>query len=132
MQQQLRREQGEAVLANVAGPIIRSHLEAGKHVLIDAVYVRAEYKALIRHCGERSSIVIATHAPFSVRAQRMLSRNERAYSATELRARDLHEVLNLNTGAAIALADFHVVNDGSLQDLHDNLTKIWNHISQAC
>lgn len=64
----------------------------------------------------------AKHGPDAAMKYRSFSRNDAA-------ARDKAEIENSKKGGPIAMADFTVVNEGTVSELKDNLNKIWRRIN---
>ncbi len=112
VRESLRTEFGMAAMALKSLPAIEASLAAGRDVLIDGLYSYAELKVLRKTLGNRLWL-IAIHARKSVRAKRLASRPLRPLTATEMVERDRREIDNVEKAEPIALADFHIVNDGS-------------------
>lgn len=120
VRESLRAEFGMAAMALKSLPSIEAALAAGRDVLIDGLYSYAELKVLREKLGERLRL-IAIHARKSVRAERLAARPVRPLTAEEMAERDRREIDNVEKAQPIALADFHVVNDGSEEMLADAL-----------
>ena len=120
VRESLRAEFGMAVMANKSLPAIDAAVAAGHDVLIDGLYSYAEYLVLREKFGDRLRL-IAVHARKDVRAARLAARPVRPLSAAEMAARDAHEVGAVDKAQPIVLADYHVVNDGSVDDLRAGL-----------
>ncbi len=121
VRESLRAEFGMAAMALKSLPAIEASLEAGRDVLIDGLYSYAELKVLREKLGDRLRL-IAIHARKSVRARRLAVRPVRPLTADEMADRDRREIDNVEKAQPIALADYHVVNDGSEEMLADALT----------
>ena len=120
VRESLRAEFGMAVMAVKSLPAIEAALTAGCDVLIDGLYSYAELKVLREKLGDRLRL-IAIHARKRVRAERLAARPARPLTADEMAERDRREVDNVEKAQPIALADYHVVNDGSEKMLADAL-----------
>lgn len=116
VRESLRAEFGMAAMAVKSLPAIEAALTAGRDVLIDGLYSYAEYRLLRERFGDALT-VIAVHARKTVRAARLAARAVRPLTAEEMAERDRREVDNVEKAQPIALADFHIVNDGSEVDL---------------
>ena len=68
--------------------------------------------------------MVAVVTQKSLRYKRVAKRAERPFNSTEIRERDRSEVENLEKGGPIAMADYYLLNDGSLSDLNENLRKV--------
>ena len=71
---------------------------------------------------------IAVVIPKSLRYESLARRPERPFTAAEIRERDLSEIERLQKGAPIAMADYYILNDGSLDDLYTHLKAILSEI----
>ena len=69
-------------------------------------------------------LVLAVHASPRVREQRLASRKVRALSPEETRSRTWSQIENLHQAGPIAVADFHLVNEGSLADLRASVSAV--------
>lgn len=121
VRERLRAVEGMQVMAVRSLPRIRAALSNGHRVCIDGLYSAAEWQLLARETG---LITLAVHAPRCVRKSRLASRSIRPLTGAELDSRDLAEVDRLDKAKPIALADVHVVNDGSLDVLRGRVGSI--------
>ncbi len=124
----LRVAEGMDVMASRSLPAIRAGLDAGLGVCIDGLYSGAEWELLAREVG---LVTLAVHAPRWLRKRRAANRPERPLAEPELDARDRAEVSNLDKATPIALADLHVVNDGSLDELRARLASLIEQLAPA-
>lgn len=122
VREDLRAEFGMAAMAHKSLPAIETALAAGRDVLIDGLYSYAEYKVLGDRFGAALNL-IAIHARKTTRVARLAVRPERPLTGDEMRLRDAREVDNLEKAQPIALADFHIVNDGSEAELRSSLAE---------
>ena len=128
MREDLRAQEGMAVMAKRKLPDIRAALDTHGKVLIDGIYSYSELKLLREEFGDALAI-IAIHASRAVRAERLAARPVRPLTRAEMDARDAAEVEALEKAPPIALADHHVVNDGTTADLSTGLTRIYERIA---
>jgi dephospho-CoA kinase len=128
VREDLRAREGMAVMARRKLPEIRAALERDGKVLIDGIYSYSELKELRSEFGDALAI-IAIHAARSVRAARLAARPVRPLTRAEMDRRDAAEVEALEKAQPIALADFHVVNDGSTGDLQAALARIYGAVA---
>ena len=114
----LRQEQGMAAYAKLNLPTIDSAL---KHhdVVIDGLYSWEEYTVLNTHYQE-DFFVVAVWASPGTRYVRLTARPDRRLPLEEATSRDKAEIENVNKGGPIAMADFTIINDASLDDLKKN------------
>lgn len=128
VREELRAREGMAVMAIRKLPEIRQALAAGGSVLIDGIYSYSELKHLRGEFGD-DLVIIAVHAARHVRAARLMARAVRPMTPAQMTARDAAEVETLEKAQPIALADYHVVNDGSQAELSVALGTIYARIS---
>ncbi|MFA5078534.1 MAG: AAA family ATPase [Dehalococcoidia bacterium] len=115
VREDLRKRHGMAAYAILNLPRIEAAL--GKSgVVIDGLYSWEEYKYLKEKLGGRLSIV-AVWAPPEVRYARLKGRAVRPLNPGQARARDYAEIENVNKGGPIAMADFTITNNGTLEAL---------------
>ncbi len=127
VREELRRDHGMAVMAERCLPEIRTALHGGSNALVDGLYSYSEYRLLKREFGE-GLILIAIHARKSLRAERLGRRPHRPLSFAEMEERDRREIEGLEKAPPICLADFHIVNDGSVSDLQRDLSGVLGEI----
>lgn len=103
-------------------------IEAGqKRIVLDGVYSWTEYK-ILKHEFPGELTFIAIVVPKKMRYKRVAIRPERPFNTQEIQERDRSEVENLEKGGPIAMADYYVLNDGSIKDMHEDLAKILEKI----
>ena len=111
----LRQERGMAAYAEMNIPRITSAL-AHANVVIDGLYSWEEYTFLKAHYGEDFCVVAVWVSP-KTRYARLASRSRRCLTSEEAVSRDIAEIENLNKGGPIALADYTIINESSLDEL---------------
>lgn len=126
--ERMRRDHGANYFMEKAIEQMRNLIEAGqKYIVLDGLYTWSEYKLLKREFpGELT--VIAIVAPRKLRHKRLSQRPERPFNAREANERDWSEIENLEKGGPIAIADDFIVNDGSLEDLHEKINAVINDV----
>lgn len=92
-------------------------------VVIDGLYSWEEYTFLKTHYGEDFYVVAAWASP-KTRYARLTARSNRRLTREEAASRDKVEVENINKGGPIAMADFTIINESSLEDLKKETKKI--------
>lgn len=130
-QQQFREEvrarEGNDFVVKRAIDEVHNLIKAGQHrVVLDGLYTWSEYK-ILKHEFPGQLSVIAVVTPKRLRYQRLAKRPERSMQPHEIDQRDWSEIENLEKGGPIAIADYFVINDGSLDDLHAKLETITQH-----
>lgn len=130
VREELRNKFGMDAIARLAKPQIDELLDANRSVCIDGLYSWSELRFLTgQHKMQISTI--AVHSPRQLRYERMAKRKVRPLSKTEVDLRDKLEIENLEKAQPIALADYHVVNDSGLSDLHHQLRSCALSISES-
>ncbi|MFA5766934.1 MAG: AAA family ATPase [Candidatus Paceibacterota bacterium] len=125
IREQLREEYGMPAFAILNIPKIDKLLE-DSNVVVDGLYSWSEYKVLKEKYGE-DMFVLAVFAPPKIRYERLEGRaveNDakqrfRGITREEAKARDYAEIENLEKGGPIAMADFTIINTGSVEDLKE-------------
>jgi dephospho-CoA kinase len=111
----LRREQGMAAYALLNRPRIDSALESSD-VVVDGLYSWEEY-TLLKDCYGDSLYVVAVWASPRTRYARLVARASRQLTASEADSRDRAEIENVNKGGPIAMADYTIINESSVEKL---------------
>ena len=113
IREELRAKLGMEAIAKLALPTIKQKLEEGEKVVIDGLYSLSEYLYLKEALNDKL-IVLAITAPKMVRYERLSKRPERPLSPEEAEKRDLDEIVKLEKAGPIALADYTILNDDTL------------------
>ena len=92
-------------------------------VVIDGLYSWEEYTFLKAHYGE-DFYVVAVWASPRTRYARLTDRSNRRLTLEEAASRDRTEIENTNKGGPIAIADFTILNESSLESLRRETGKI--------
>lgn len=111
----LRQKHGMSAYAQLNLPRIDSALEHS-NVVIDGLYSWEEYTFLKTYYGENFYVVAVWASP-KTRYTRLSGRANRRLSQEEAISRDWAEIENTNKGGPIAIADFTVINESSLENL---------------
>jgi dephospho-CoA kinase len=121
----LRERHGPAVLVKLNAETVIGHLKVGVPVLLDAIF-NLEELDLVRSIASSVPIhLISIIAPFNVRCERVKSRPDRPFTASELQARDKTELETLGTEKVLAAASNSIVNESSLEVYHE---KLWEFL----
>jgi len=116
VREQLRADYGMDAVARLAKGEIADILAAGERVVIDGVYSQAAIEYIKATLPESIS-TLAVHSRKSHRYKRMERRPVRPLTPGQLDERDIREIAALDKATPIALADFHLVNDGTIDEL---------------
>lgn len=115
VREELRREHGMAAYAKLNLPVIEDFLKRFD-VVIDGLYSWEEYKVLKEHFGESLSVWAVYSSPRK-RQERLSCRKVRPLTRDESISRDYAEIEHLDKGGPIAMADFTLVNESTLDEL---------------
>jgi dephospho-CoA kinase len=126
----LRKKHGMAAFALLNIPKIDELLKSS-NVVVDGLYSWSEYKVLKEKYGEMM-FMIAVYASPELRYKRLKNRSIeddreqrfRNFSEKEAKARDYAEIENIEKGGPIAMADFTIVNIGTIDQLKENVKNI--------
>ena len=129
VREDMRAEHGFAAVAHLALPEIHAALHAWKDILIDGLYSFSEW-VLLRDTFWEQFVTLAVHAPKQLRYERMEKREVRPFTQAEVDRRDFTEVSFIEKWGPIAVADWHIVNDGLLDELHEKVGKIFSQITK--
>ncbi len=122
VRQELRQQHGMGAYALLNQPRIDEFLKSDD-VVLDGLYSWAEYLLLRERYRGRFSVVAVWSSP-AMRYNRLARRKLRPLTTEEAAGRDRAEIENSDKGGPIAMADFTIVNDSSLDELHLQLQKI--------
>jgi dephospho-CoA kinase len=122
----LRKELGMAAFAIKMEPKIEKARETFDLFVLDGMYSWEEYLYVKEKFPDL--IILCIYASPQVRYTRLLNRPIRPLNRDEARSRDISEINNLNKGGPIAMADFLVKNEGSLDDLQVQLERVWREL----
>lgn len=126
--EEIREKEGKDFIVKRAIIEARNLIDAGqKRIILDGVYSWSEYKAL-KHEFPGEMTVVAIVTPKHLRKQRMANRPERPMTSEEVDQRDWAEIENIEKGGPIAIADYFIHNEGSLEKLHGEIDKVLEHI----
>jgi dephospho-CoA kinase len=118
----LRKNNNMDVYARLNLPRIESALKHAD-VVIDGLYSWEEYKFL-KDYYQDAFHVVAVYAPPGTRHRRLTTRANRALTPEEAIGRDREEIEDINKGGPIAMADFTIINESSLENLRDEVNKV--------
>lgn len=126
--EEIRAKEGKDYVAKQIIKQIHDLFNAGQHrIIADGLYTWTEYKALKKEFpGEFTVVAVVT--PKHIRHRRLLNRIIRPLTKTEADERDWAEIENLEKGGPIAIADHYIMNDSSLENLHEQIDKTLTEI----
>lgn len=127
VRQDLRAKLGMGAYAYLSIDRIREILEKHGVVLIDGLYSWAEYIMLRKaELAEISLITIISRR--KSRYHRLSIRDYRPLSEKEAEKRDFAEIEKLEKGGPIALCDYYITNDGSVEELEESIKNMANEL----
>jgi len=122
IRENIRKEHGMGAFAILNLPKFNKLLEQG-NLVADGLYSWTEYKILKKEYGNRMTVV-AILTPPKLRYSRLTARTvideqmrNRPISESEAQARDVAEIENIEKGGPIAMADYNITNNGTLEQL---------------
>jgi dephospho-CoA kinase len=123
----LRAREGKDFIAKSIISQINVLEKSGQHrIIADGIYSWTEYKTL-KSAFPGELIVVAIIASKHLRHRRLNVRPIRPLTDNEANQRDWAEIENLEKGGPIAIADYSIVNDSDLENLHDQIDQILDH-----
>jgi dephospho-CoA kinase len=120
--ERIRQEHGMAAYAKLSVPRIDNALKSS-NVVVDGLYSWEEYTYLKDYYRDKFMVVAVWSSPQD-RYQRLGSRRIRPLTSQEAASRDRAEIENLNKGGPICMADFTILNQGSMSDLKKQVERI--------
>lgn len=123
VREELRARDGMEVMAKRALPYLRNALKDHDLIVIDGLYSFSEYIMLLKEL-KAELIVIAIVSDRRVRYGRLASRVERPLTSAEAEQRDIAEIVNLEKGGPIAIADYTLLNNDSPAELNAALDAV--------
>lgn len=124
VREDLRRKYGMDAYMKLNIPKIRKLFKEHKVVVVDGMRSYQEY--VTAQTAFRKVFLLAIVADKELRYRRIKNRGTRA----NIRGakRDIQEVLNLNIGPTIALADKIIINNSTVKDLEDQLEEVYRQV----
>ena len=125
VREKIRSELGMGAYAKLALPKIKEALKNNEIVLVESLYSWDEYKIMKQKFSD-SFKVIAVYAPPDVRFRRLKKRKKERpiKNYKEFKIRDYSEIEGTDKGGPIAIADYMIINEGSIKNLHKNINDI--------
>jgi dephospho-CoA kinase len=117
-----RLKHGMDAYAKLSLPRIEAALKTS-NVVVDGLYSWEEYIYLKDRFGKDLGVVAVWSSPED-RYKRLGSRKIRPLTPEEAAGRDRAEIQNLNKGGPIAMADFTILNNASLEEMKQQVEKI--------
>lgn len=128
---ELRRSEGLGAIAKRCIPLIRARGRGKRAVIVDGIRGAAEVDEF-RRAFRDGFHLIAVLASEYIRYERVASRKraDDAMTLEKFREKDRRE-LSWGLGEAIALADFTILNEGTLEEFHKRAIQLFkNSVSE--
>lgn len=122
IRQQLRKDHGMSAYAKLSLSKI-DHLLKSVDVVVDGLYSWEEYTLLKSRYGDHFAVVAVWASP-EARYQRLRKRLVRPLTAEEAVSRDTAEIKDTNKGGPIAMSDFIIMNESSLEALERETKRV--------
>ena len=122
IRQQLRKEHGMSAYAKLSLTSIDNLLKS-VDVVVDGLYSWEEYKLLKSRYGDSFHMVAVWASP-ETRYERLSKRPIRPLTVEEAISRDIAEIENSNKGGPIAMANFTIINESSLEDMEKETQRV--------
>ena len=106
----------------------KSLISAGqKRIVLDGLYTWTEYKVLKKEFPGQMT-VLSVVVDKTIRHKRVAKRPERPFNAEEIQERDRSEIENLEKGGPIAMADYYLLNNASVEELEKEVDAVLKKI----
>lgn len=126
--EQWREREGKDVVVKKVVEEAKRLVAAGqRRIVLDGLYTWTEYR-ILKHEFPGEMTVVAIVAPKHLRYRRLAQRPERPFTHEQAEQRDWSEIENLEKGGPIAIADYFVHNDSTVDVLHERLDAVLEHV----
>ncbi|MBQ6486497.1 AAA family ATPase [Candidatus Saccharibacteria bacterium] len=107
---------------------VKNLISAGqKRIVLDGLYTWTEYKILKKEFPGKIT-VLSVVVDKNLRHGRVGKRAERPLNTEEIQERDRSEIENLEKGGPIAIADYYVLNNSTVEDLNNGVDEVLKKI----
>ncbi len=127
VREDLRAGHGSDVMAKLAEERIDEYIAQGSNVIIDGLYSFSEYSYLKKKYAHQL-VIIAVHAARKLRYQRLGIRKVRPLTPQQVDERDYFEIKNIEKAGPIAIADYHILNNGTTPELKSQVKIIFREL----
>lgn len=125
----IRETEGKDWVACQAITETKDLINAGqKRIVLDGLYSWTEYRAF-QHEFPGAVTLLAIVIPKAMRYERVSKRPDRPFDTQAIRERDYGEIENMEKGGPIAMADYFILNDGSVEDLQNHIKDVLKAIN---
>lgn len=124
VREDIRKQEGMGAYAVRMAPKVKELFgQDNQYVVADGLYSWSEYKIFKEEFGD-SAVIIAIAAARNERHSRLANRPERPMTDEEVTKREYAEIENIEKGGPIANADYTIVNDGTPEELIEQLSGV--------
>ena len=126
--EEIRRTEGKDWVVRQVIEEVKNLIAAGqRRIVLDGVYSWTEYRTLKREFpGCLTFVAVVVDKP--IRYKRVATRPGRAFDTAAIQERDRSEIENLEKGGPIAAADYYVLNNGEMGEMHQRIDEIFKEI----
>lgn len=126
--EKIREEEGKDWVVRQVIQETNNLINAGqKRIVLDGVYSWTEYK-ILKHEYPGELTFLAVVLPKKLRYKRVGMREVRPFNIEEITERDRTEIENIEKGGPIAAADYYVLNNGTVGELHEKVEEVLREI----
>ena len=100
-----------------------NNLKEEPNILVESLYSWDEYLEFKKEYGDIFKVLAVYSSP-DTRIKRLENRSVRPLTREEVNSRDYSQIENLRQAGPIARADFTVINEGKLEEMHDQIDNI--------
>ena len=122
MRESIRERLGMGAYAILNIPKIKELFQKGS-VIVESLYSWEEYLEMKKEFGD-SFKVLAIYASPELRISRLINRPIRPLNREDVISRDYSQIANLHQAGPIARADWTIVNEGTKEELQQNIDSI--------
>jgi len=126
IREELKEKYGLGYCANILLPEI---IESIKNypTVIESLYSWSEYKYLKTNITDL--YVLNVYATKNIRYGRIAKRSSRSLVLEQIMQRDISEIENLDKAGPIAYADYTIINNNCIDELHNNIDLFLNELT---
>lgn len=115
----VREKLGMAAVAIKLFPKIEKLQSKKNKIVLDGLYSWDEYIYLKEKLPNLNILCVYTRP--EIRYSRLVSRTERRFTRNEARERDITEIEDVQKGGPIAICDYLIKNESTMEELHKEL-----------
>lgn len=119
----IRKELGMEAVAVKMLPKIQKVLRANSNIVMDGLYSWEEYKYLQKFLPKL--FLLCVFARPSIRYNRLEKRVDRSFSKEDAIRRDITEIEQSHKAGPIAIANYLVKNESTIERYHEKLNTFW-------